>query len=74
MASPATRVAPGVLAGTMTRQFPAATLERIVRAIPTRRLGTMAEVVHAIRYLADPAASFTNGVILQVNGGQLMTG
>ena len=32
------------------------------------------EVVHAIRYLCDPRASFTSGAILQVNGGALMTG
>lgn len=34
----------------------------------------MDEVVHAIGYLCDPRAGFTNGVILQVNGGALMTG
>ncbi len=67
-------VAPFVLEGAMAEQFGEAKLEKLVRGHPLRRLGRMAEAVHAIRYLADPAAGFTNGVILQVNGGALMTG
>ena len=67
-------VAPGVLEGRMTKKFRAETLEKIRRAHPLRRLGTMDEVVHAIRYLADHRAGFTNGVILQTNGGELMIG
>ncbi|HUI17900.1 MAG TPA: SDR family oxidoreductase [Alphaproteobacteria bacterium] len=67
-------VAPSVLEGHMGREFSAAQLEKLVRSHPLRRLGHMAEVVHAIRYLADPGASFTNGVILPVNGAALTTG
>jgi len=67
-------VAPSVLEGRMGREFTEAQREKLVRAHPLRRLGRMAEVVHAIRYLADPAASFTNGVVLPINGGALMTG
>lgn len=67
-------VAPSVLEGRMGKEFNEAQLEKLVRAHPLRRLGRMAEVVHAIRYLTDPGASFINGVILPVNGGALMTG
>ncbi|MFI4989010.1 MAG: SDR family NAD(P)-dependent oxidoreductase [Alphaproteobacteria bacterium] len=67
-------VAPAVLEGRMAQSFKAGQLEKLVRAHPLRRLGRMAEVVHAIRYLLDPGASFTNGVVLPVNGGVLMTG
>lgn len=67
-------VAPGVLEGRMTSAFPPEALEKIVRGNPQRRLGRMDEVVHAILYLADERASFTNGVILPLNGGELMIG
>ena len=67
-------VAPGVLEGRMTAAFPPEALEKIVGGNPQRRLGRMDEVVHAILYLADERASFTNGVILPLNGGELMTG
>ena len=67
-------VAPSVLEGRMGRSFSEAQLEKLVRSHPMRRLGRMAEVVHAIRYLADPGASFINGVILPVNGAALTVG
>lgn len=67
-------VAPGVLEGRMTAGFPPAVLEKIMRGNPQRRLGRMDEIVHAILYLADERASFTNGVILPLNGGELMVG
>jgi len=67
-------VAPSVLEGRMGREFSEAQLEKLVRSHPMRRLGHMAEVVHAIRYLADPGASFTNGVILPLNGGAFTSG
>jgi 3-oxoacyl-[acyl-carrier protein] reductase len=67
-------VAPGVLEGRMTAGFPPEALAKIVRGNPQRRLGRMDEIVHAILYLADERASFTNGVILPLNGGELMVG
>jgi NAD(P)-dependent dehydrogenase (short-subunit alcohol dehydrogenase family) len=67
-------VAPFVLEGRMGREFNEAQREKLIRGHPMRRLGRMDEVVHAIRYLASVEASFTNGVILQLNGGVLMTG
>jgi NAD(P)-dependent dehydrogenase (short-subunit alcohol dehydrogenase family) len=67
-------VAPFVLEGSMARAFSEAQRDKLVRAHPLRRFGTMAEVVHAIRYLTSPAASFTNGIVLPVNGGALMAG
>jgi hypothetical protein len=34
----------------------------------------MDEIVHAIRYLADPRAGYTSGVILGLNGASLNIG
>jgi len=67
-------VAPFVLEGRMGREFTEAQREKLIRAHPMRRLGRMDEVVHAIRYLTSPQAAYTNGAILQINGGTLMTG
>lgn len=66
-------VAPFVLEGAMGAQF-GERQDKLARGHPMRRFGTMDEAVHAVRYLADPRASFTNGTILQVNGGALMIG
>lgn len=65
-------VAPSVVEGTMGRQYSQQQRERIARANPFRRLAAVAEVVHAVRYLASPAASYTTGVILSVNGGSYL--
>lgn len=67
-------VAPGPIEGRMASKFGASTIEKICAVNPQRRLGAMDEVVHAVRYLADPRAGHTNGAILQINGGVLMTG
>jgi NAD(P)-dependent dehydrogenase (short-subunit alcohol dehydrogenase family) len=46
--------------------------EQLAQSNPQRRLARMDEVVDAVRYLASDAASYTNGVILPVNGGSYL--
>ena len=67
-------VAPSVIEGSMAKEFSGAQREKYLAAIPMRRLATMDEIVHAIRYLADPRAGYTSGVILGLNGAQLNIG
>lgn len=67
-------VAPSIVEGSMAAEFDGAQLEKYLKAIPQHRLATMDEVVTAVRHLADPASSYTNGVIYQLNGAQLMIG
>ena len=67
-------VAPSVIEGSMAKAFSPQQLEKYLAAIPMRRLATMDEIVHAIRYLADDRAGYTNGVILALNGAQLNIG
>jgi NAD(P)-dependent dehydrogenase (short-subunit alcohol dehydrogenase family) len=62
-------VAPSVIEGAMGSQYSPAQREALAKANPLRRLARLAEVVDAVRYLASPTASYTNGVILSVNGG-----
>jgi 3-oxoacyl-[acyl-carrier protein] reductase len=62
-------VAPSVIEGAMARQLSERQREHLAHANPLRRLAQVPEVVDAIRYLASDAASYTNGVMLPVNGG-----
>jgi len=65
-------VAPAVLEGTMGGQFSERQRAQLASANPLRRLGRVDEVVAAIRYLASEAASYTNGVVLPLNGGSYL--
>ena len=65
-------VAPSVIEGAMGDQFSERQRAQLAQANPLRRLARMDEVVDAIRYLASDAASYTNGVILPVNGGSYL--
>ncbi len=67
-------VAPGFIATDMTRSLPEDVHERAVQRTPLARVGRPAEVAAAIRYLCSEAAGFTTGVVLPVDGGQLLTG
>jgi len=62
-------VAPAVIEGAMGGQFSERQREQMAASNPQRRLARMEEVVDAVRYLASDAASYTNGVILPINGG-----
>jgi 3-oxoacyl-[acyl-carrier protein] reductase len=66
-------IAPSVIEGAMASQLSERQREQLARANPLRRLARMPEVVDAVRYLASDAASYTNGVILPVNGGSYLS-
>ena len=66
-------VAPSVIEGAMAAQLSERQREHLARTNPLRRLARMPEVVDAVRYLASDAASYTNGVILPVNGGSYLS-
>jgi 2-hydroxycyclohexanecarboxyl-CoA dehydrogenase len=65
-------VAPSVIEGAMGAQFSERQREQLAQSNPLRRLARMDEVVGAVRYLASDKASYTNGVILPVNGGSYL--
>ncbi|MCC6775556.1 MAG: SDR family oxidoreductase [Hyphomicrobiales bacterium] len=48
--------------------------ERIVRGIPLRRIGTAEEVARVICFLAGPDGAYITGKVLQVDGGQIISG
>jgi 3-oxoacyl-[acyl-carrier protein] reductase len=58
-------VAPGPIATPMTTNFP----QTLRDLLPVGRMGTSAEVAHAILFLAGRNAGFITGEVMDVNGG-----
>nr|NJM03579.1 3-oxoacyl-ACP reductase FabG [Desulfobacula sp.] len=59
-------VAPGFIE---TRMLEGMDVDRILDAIPAKRLGRPEEVAHAVAFLCSDEAGYVNGQILGVNGG-----
>jgi 3-oxoacyl-[acyl-carrier protein] reductase len=62
-------VAPGFLETEMSESLSAGGREQIVRRTPIGRLGTAADVLGAVAYLASDEAGFVTGQTLVVDGG-----
>ena len=68
-------VAPGPIEDTegMARLVPAEVKEKLRRKIPLGRFGRIHDVEQAAVFLCSDAASFINGVVLVVDGGQWLS-
>jgi len=62
-------IAPGTTRTPRAERHSEERLAATARTIPVGRLGTSDELAHAIWYLCTPGAAFTNGAVLDVNGG-----
>lgn len=65
-------VAPGFIETDMTAVLPEAQQAALTEQIPMHRLGTPADIAHAVAFLAGQKASYVTGQQLHVNGGMLM--
>ncbi len=65
-------IAPGFIVTAMTDVLDAAQRERLLAAIPGRRLGEPSEIAAAAVYLASEEAAYVTGQTLHVNGGMMM--
>ena len=66
-------VAPGFIDTDMTRALPEEQRNALLGQIPLGRLGSAAEIAHAVVFLASPTASYITGETLHVNGGMHMS-
>ncbi|MBV6271416.1 3-oxoacyl-ACP reductase FabG [Alcaligenaceae bacterium CGII-47] len=65
-------VAPGFIETDMTRALNEAQTAAILGQVPLGRLGSAADIAHAVAYLAGPHAGYVTGTTLHVNGGMYM--
>ena len=65
-------VAPGYTDTPMVAAVPRSALEQIVGQIPVGRLGTPAEIAHAVAFLVGEDAGYITGATITVNGGLYM--
>jgi len=63
-------VAPGFIQTAMTDAMPDEVRNAAVATVPVRRIGKPDDIAYAYLYLASDEASFVNGHVLAVNGGQ----
>jgi len=61
-------VAPGAIDTPMIRDVPPDVMERYA-ANPVGRMGTVADVAHAVTMLVSESASYITGAVINVNGG-----
>lgn len=63
-------VVPGLVATPKVLGMPASACERLLRGVPMGRVAALGEVVGAVLYLLSPAAGYTTGQALRLDGGQ----
>lgn len=60
-------IAPGVIATDMTAQMKPEAIERMLTAVPLRRLGQISEMAHTLQYIVEN--DFFTGRIIEMDGG-----
>ena len=65
-------VAPGFIATGMTEALDEKVREKILTAVPLKRMGEPEEIAKAVAFLAGEDASYITGQVLSVNGGLYM--
>src|SRR3954447_20056264 len=66
-------VVPGLFATPKVLGMPSSARDRLLSAVPMRRVATLGEVVGAVLYLLSPAAGYTTGQALRLDGGAGLT-
>jgi 3-oxoacyl-[acyl-carrier protein] reductase len=62
-------VAPGFIETDMTAALPQDVVRALHERIPLGRLGSVADVARAVRFLASDDAQYITGQVIHVNGG-----
>ena len=62
-------VAPGFISTDMTDELPEKVVDDYLERIPAKRLGTVDDVVAAVRFLVSDPAGYISGAVVPVDGG-----
>ena len=65
-------VAPGFIETDMTAVLPQEVRDKMLAAIPLKRMGRPEDVAAAVRFLASDDAAYITGHVINVNGGMYM--
>lgn len=65
-------VAPGFIETDMTEKMGGELIEKVVQAIPMKRMGTADEIAAAVAFLCGEEAGYITGAVLQIDGGLYM--
>jgi 3-oxoacyl-[acyl-carrier protein] reductase len=65
-------VAPGFIDTDMTSSLPDLVKEEMLKRIPMRRLGCVADIAETVAFLASDSANYITGETIHVNGGMYM--
>src|SRR5258706_1058834 len=65
-------VAPGFIDTDMTQVLSQEVKDKLLTAIPLRRLGKPEDIAAAVRFLASEEAGYITGAVIDVNGGMYM--
>ncbi len=60
-------IAPGVIATEMTAQMKPEAIDRMVQAVPLKRLGQVSEMAHTLQYIIEN--DFFTGRVIEMDGG-----
>ncbi len=63
-------IAPGIVDTPLFRQFDDSLQERLKKSVPVQRIGTPADIAHAVKFFAQGEASYITGQTLYVCGGR----
>jgi NAD(P)-dependent dehydrogenase (short-subunit alcohol dehydrogenase family) len=66
-------VAPGLFATPKVLAMPDSARNRLLDPVPMKRVATLGEVVGSVLYLLSPAAGYTTGQVLRLDGGTGLT-
>jgi len=66
-------IAPGITDTPLFRALAPNVQDDLARTVPMQRIGSPADVAHAVRMLVDPAASYMTGQLLYVCGGRSLS-
>jgi NAD(P)-dependent dehydrogenase (short-subunit alcohol dehydrogenase family) len=67
-------VAPGLIATPKVLALAPTLLKHLLEQVPIARAATLAEVVGTVLYLLSPAAGYTTGQVIRLDGGQGLAG